>query len=414
MKANHIPVPTNFLMQRFPVGKYLGVNIFFWGAFLMLQAVSKNFTQLAVLRAFSGAAEACSDPGFMLITSMWYTRRQQPIRIGIWYAANGMGIAGGGLLGYGIGHIKGALPSWRYEFIIVGALCCVWGIIVFLMVPDSPVTAPRLSPAQRRWTVERLRGNLTGIENKHFKFHQVVEAFKDYKLYIFFAFGVVNNVPNGGISNFGTIIIQGFGFSTLVTTLMQVPYGVFISISILLCVTINDYASRNGRQMRCIMMVLFLLPNIAGAFGLCFLPVDNKVGRLLCYYLTGPYNACMVLFLSLQTANTAGHTKKVVTNACLFLGYCTGNIIGPFFYLTSQSPTYKLGIWSMIVCHFLELALALLLRFLLSRENRLRDIAQGIDGNESEQEKAAREMERDATAFGDMTDRENINFRYIY
>lgn len=30
------------------------------------------------------------------------------------------------------------------------------------------------------------------------------------------------NVPNGGISNFGTIIIQGFGFSTLVTTLMQV------------------------------------------------------------------------------------------------------------------------------------------------------------------------------------------------
>lgn len=30
------------------------------------------------------------------------------------------------------------------------------------------------------------------------------------------------NIPNGGISNFGTIIIKGFGFSTLVTTLMQV------------------------------------------------------------------------------------------------------------------------------------------------------------------------------------------------
>lgn len=114
-------------MQRLPLAKYLGFNIFLWGAFLMLQAVSRNFTDLAILRAFSGAAEACSDPSFMLITAMWYTRRQQPVRIGLWYTANGFGIALGGLLGHGIGHIKGALPSWKYEFLIIGALCCIWG-----------------------------------------------------------------------------------------------------------------------------------------------------------------------------------------------------------------------------------------------------------------------------------------------
>ena len=85
----------------------------------MLQSTAHNFKTLAILRAFSGAAEACSDPSFMLITSMWYTRRQQPIRMGIWYTANGLGIAGGGLLGYGIGHIEGSLPSWKYEFLIM-------------------------------------------------------------------------------------------------------------------------------------------------------------------------------------------------------------------------------------------------------------------------------------------------------
>ena len=90
-----------------------------WGVFLMLQSVSRNFTDLAVLRALAGAAEACSDPSFMLITAMWYTRRQQPIRMGLWYTANGFGIALGGLLGFGIGHIKGALPSWKYEFLIM-------------------------------------------------------------------------------------------------------------------------------------------------------------------------------------------------------------------------------------------------------------------------------------------------------
>jgi MFS family permease len=207
-------LPTNFLLQRFPIGKYLGANIFMWGFFLMLQACARNFTQLAVLRALGGAAEACADPAFMLISSMWYTRRQQPIKIGLWYSANGIGVALGGLLGYGIGHLKGALPSWKYEFLIIGALCSAWGIVMFFFLPDSPVTARQLSLKEKRITVERLRENQTGIENKVLKPYQIIEAFRDYKLYLFFLIALMQAIVNGGISNFGTLIIKGFGFST--------------------------------------------------------------------------------------------------------------------------------------------------------------------------------------------------------
>lgn len=107
---------------------------------------------------------------------------------------------------------------------------------------------------------------------------------------------------------------------------MQVPYGVLITISILVCVFLNDWISRRGWQPRFSFIILFLLPNMSGAFGLAFLDAGSKAGRLICYYLTGPYNATSVMILSLQTANTAGHTKKVVTNAVLFLGYCTGMV----------------------------------------------------------------------------------------
>lgn len=375
---------------------------------------------------------------------MWYTRRQQPIRMGLWYTANGCGIALGGLLGYGIGNIKGSLPSWKFEFLIIGALCCIWGIVMLIFLPDSPVSAKGLSHREKRIAVERLKGNQTGVENKHLKGYQVREAFLDVKvwcqffqrlvqsksdgmqLYLFFLLGVVGNIPNGGISNFGTIIIKGFGFTTLVTTLMQVPYGkhfqypnllrtatyyligVFIALSILTCVFLNDYMARKGAQTRCYFILLFLLPNISGAFGLAFLSEHNKAGRLICYYLTGPYNAAFVMILSLTTANTAGHTKKVVTNAVLFLGYCTGNIAGPFFYKTSQSPRYELGIWSMIVSHLIEVVVILTLRIVLARENRRRDLIQ------SEMPGGLKGRDLDATAFSDMTDRENLNFRYIY
>ncbi|KAM0712148.1 hypothetical protein Q7P37_011242 [Cladosporium fusiforme] len=400
--------PTGFLMQRLPIGRYLGFNIFLWGAFLMLQAAAHNFEGLAALRAFAGAAEACSDPSFILITSMWYKRSEQPRAMGTWYLANGFGIALGGLLGFGIGNIKGSLPSWKFEFIIIGALCSIWGVVMYIFLPDSPVTAKGLSLREKRVVVERLRDNQTGVENKHLKMYQVKEAFCDVKLYLFFVLGMVCNIPNGGISNFGTIIIKGFGFSTLVTTLMQIPYGAIIALSILLCVFANEYVEKSGRQARTWFILLFLAPNIAGAFGLAFLAADNQAGRLVSYYLTGPYNAAFVMVLSMSTANTAGHTKKVVTNAVLFLGYCTGNIAGPFFYLSSQSPRYTLGIWSMIVSHLLEAALILLLRFILARENRRRDKVQ------SAMEGGLEGRDLNATAFGDLTDWENLNFRYIY
>ena len=142
---------------------------------------------------------------------MWYTRRQQPIRIGLWYTANGFGIALGGLLGYGIGNVRGSLPSWKYEFLIIGALCSVWGIVLILFLPDSPVSARMLSQRQKRIAVERLTGNQTGVENKTFKLYQVKEALLDYKLYLFFFLGLVGNVPNGGElrhSNFATRILM--------------------------------------------------------------------------------------------------------------------------------------------------------------------------------------------------------------
>ena len=79
-------------------------------------------------------------------------------------------------------------------------------------------------------------------------------------------------------------------------------------------------------------------------------------------------------------------------------------IAGPFFYKTNQSPTYSLGIWSMIVSHLLEVCTIITLWFLLSNENKRRDRVQSAEPGGLE----GRDM--DATAFGDLTDRENPKY----
>jgi hypothetical protein len=90
-----------------------------------------------------------------------------------------------------------------------------------------------------------------------------------------------------------------------------------------------------------------------------------------------------------------------------------GNIGGPFFYKSNQAPEYQLGIGSMIVGYAVEIGLVFVLGLLLRRENKKRDAIQGIDvSSAAEQSEARRDL--NVTAFSDMTDRENINFRYVY
>jgi hypothetical protein len=69
----------------------------------------------------------------------------------------------------------------------------------------------------------------------------------------------------------------------------------------------------------------------------------------------------------------------------------------------------------MIFAHLLEVVIVFALRFLSKRDNGERDVIQGIDRSHADRE-ILEEYERDldASAFGDLTDRENLNFRYIY
>ena len=69
----------------------------------------------------------------------------------------------------------------------------------------------------------------------------------------------------------------------------------------------------------------------------------------------------------------------------------------------------------MIVSHLLEACVICVLWFLLSKENKRRDRLQGHEGLTADQLLEKRKLEGfDRTAFEDLTDRENLNFRYIY
>jgi hypothetical protein len=67
---------------------------------------------------------------------------------------------------------------------------------------------------------------MIGIKDEHFKPHQIKEALIDPKFWLLCLSGFCNGVVSGGLGNFGSALIKGFGFSGLNATLLQLPTGI--------------------------------------------------------------------------------------------------------------------------------------------------------------------------------------------
>lgn len=127
--------------------------------------------------------------------------------------------------------------------------------------------------------IARMRRNQTGVEQKRINWDQIKEAYLDYKTWLFTLLGFVANIPNGGLSNFSTLVIKGLGFDTLHTALLGIPQGALVVIWIVLGAIANRYLPKNSRTIVC---ALFMVPTIAGALGFLLAPDTAYVGRLIC------------------------------------------------------------------------------------------------------------------------------------
>lgn len=69
--------------------------------------------------------------------------------------------------------------------------------------------------------------------------------------------------PRSLVSRSGTIIVKGLGFNTLQTTLLQIPYGTFIAIMILIAIYTNHKTHHLGIRVsrEPILAALELIPS---------------------------------------------------------------------------------------------------------------------------------------------------------
>ncbi|KAJ5599349.1 hypothetical protein N7450_000416 [Penicillium hetheringtonii] len=375
--------PASLLMVKFPLGKYLAINFILWAIVLGCHAATTNFATLMVVRFFLGATEASLSPGFTLITSLWYTRSEQPLRAGIWFCGNSLSLIVGNSIAVGILEIKSKLGAWQWLFIIFGILTFLWGVLMLFRLPNSPTDASFLTEEERMIAVERLKGNKTGFKNTRIDRNQIMECFKDPKTLLLGVMVLTANIPNGGYTTFNGLVLKGFGFDTRHTLLLGLPGGFIV--------------------------FLFVLSGIVGSV---LVYVCKSVGaRYAGLILMGVYSTAMPISMTIISSNVGGFTKKATVSAVFFILYCVGNIIGPQLFFEDEAPKYQSGFLAIIVCLSVNVLDSGALLYYLRRENSRRDRMCRSSSSNNAPEKHANNSQ---TELLDVTDLHNKQFRYAY
>lgn len=132
------------LLQRFSVSKVLGYNIFLWGIILCCSAACHTTASIIAVRTLLGMCEAVIAPALIVVTSRWYTRKEAPLRYGIWYCGLGAGQIFGGLISFGAQHSSSTFAGWRVMFICIGIVNILVALVVLLTLPGgSPLAVER-------------------------------------------------------------------------------------------------------------------------------------------------------------------------------------------------------------------------------------------------------------------------------
>ncbi|KAH6685478.1 hypothetical protein F5X68DRAFT_210208, partial [Plectosphaerella plurivora] len=199
------------------------------------------------------------------------------------------------------------------------------------------------------------------------------------EIYFFFFVTIINVLLN-----------SSFGFTPLETLLKgSTPYYYIIGI-----ITLKRPNLRYNFSL-VLLMMFSLIPAFTGMMALSLLPTDRMRWVRWGMYILQVFGSLPGLMIWIfLPSNVAGRTKKTVTSTVLFIGYC--------MFVASDAPKYIRGITACAILYCVEFCCMATWRFYYIWENRRRA-----------------KMIRDErlgklNAEKDMTDRENIHFKYKY
>ncbi|PWN88795.1 MFS general substrate transporter [Acaromyces ingoldii] len=400
-----------YSLKRFSLGKFTAINVSIWGAILACHAACTSYAGLMIARSLLGAFEAVITPAFLLFVSVWYPRSQQARRVGYWLCCNGVATLICAPIAFGLSGITPgtlAIDSWQILFLLFGLVTTVTGVVYWFVLPDTQANAKFLSHREKRIAIDLIRENFQGVgSSKKFDRAQLREAFVDPATYLIFFFSLFMNIPNGGVTTFGSLVIKSFGFTSRQALLLGMPGG-FVDLAFKLVLTrLSDrFNDRTGFAM-----IAIFFPFLGGLL-MITVPFSARPVLLLGYYFISAAGCAWGLVMTLISNNSLGYTKKLTVSALQIIAYGAGNWIGPNTFQAKEAPGYHTGKTLVAVFYGLAFICLVLLRLLYHWRNKQRDREAEAYRQEHGPSSTDGAIENEKL-FADETDFEKRSMRYM-
>jgi MFS family permease len=183
--------------KKYGPSRVLPIMMFCFGFTTVMVVTVKNFGGLMTIRWFLGMSESAFFPLVIYYQTTFYRRGELARRLALFYAAQSIASAFGGLLAFGVFHIHtGSLANWRYLFLIEGCCTVLFSCFAFWYLPYSAARASFLTEEEKRLAFYRMQVDSSSVVNEPFVLKEALKIFKHPTSWIIL--GMANLVTSKG------------------------------------------------------------------------------------------------------------------------------------------------------------------------------------------------------------------------
>lgn len=352
--------------KKFPPHQYCAFTVFFWGFVATIQATAFNWQGLMTCRFFLGIAEAMFGPGVPLYLTFFYPREKIGFRHGVFVAGSAMANAYGGVLAYGLSHIKNSIAPWKLLFIIEGLPTILLAGVTWWWLPDNIQTTRFLSDREKQiasiFVTRNQQADPSGKSG--FQWKECLMAFKEPKSLIpgLMYFGY--NVSFASLPLFVPTIISQMGtFDRVEANGLSAPPYVIAFLTILLICWLSDRFALRGP--------FIVLCSVVAAVGFILqATTTGVVPRYIGVFLSIQIFIGVPLTLAWVASIHSTESKRAGANVIMYtIGQC-GPLLGTNVFPESEKPYYRKGMWISAAMCLMSGCLAVLLSVILIAENK--------------------------------------------
>ncbi|KAI4236434.1 MAG: hypothetical protein L6R40_006144 [Gallowayella cf. fulva] len=359
------------LGKQYGPNRVLPLMMFTFGCCTLLVTAAKNFAGVMTLRWFLGMSESAFFPLVIYYQTTFYRRGELARRLAIFYAAQSIASAFGGLLAFGVFQIKSdTLAEWRYLFIIEGCCTILFSFFAFFYLPQSASTARFLSSEEKELAYYRMQVDSSSVVNEKFNFRESFKIFNEWTSWLILAIEICLGVPLQSLQLFLPQIVARLGYNSVKTNLYTVAPNISGAVMLLVLAFASDYT-----RWRFPFVALGFLFTFLGM--IIYVGIDVKhqlhVAYFACFMMTWGTSAPSVLLDVWYNNNIAHEGRRVVLTS---VGVPLANLMGVVssnIFQNKDGPKYIPALATTAAFGATGLALTLLLGAFMIVDNGRRN-----------------------------------------